>query len=81
MSGPDLNPTGNERNEHMQTPTTAAKGDRIEHELVPGFPMTVEDAKPCETDGPRCEPHQQYQVTDPDGSTDWLCAYDVRKVG
>ena len=65
----------------MQTPTAAVKGDKIEHELVPGFTMTVEDTQPCETDGTRNEPHQQYQITDPDGNTDWLCAYDVRKVG
>ena len=65
----------------MQTPATATIGDRIEHELMPGFTMTVEDAKPCETDSNRSEPHLQYQITDPVGNTDWLCAYDVRKVG
>jgi hypothetical protein len=65
----------------MQTPTIAAKGDKIEHELIPGFVMTAEDAQPCETGYARPEAHQMYRVTDPDGNTDWLCAYDVRKVG
>jgi hypothetical protein len=61
-------------------PTNVKPGARIEHTLMPGFTMTVLDAKPCETDGTRPEPHQQYQVTDPDGNRDWLCAYDVREV-
>jgi hypothetical protein len=65
----------------MQTPAEAKTGDRIEHELMPGFVMTVENAQPCETDGTRNEPHQRYQITDPDGNTDWLCAYDVQKAG
>lgn len=65
----------------METPTTAIIGDRIEHELVPGFTMTVEATEPCETDSTRSEPHQMYQVTDIEGNTDWLCSYDVRKVG
>ena len=65
----------------MQTPTIAAKGDKIQHELMPGFTMTVEDAEPCETDGTRSEPHQMYKITDPEGAEDWLCAYDVKKVG
>ena len=65
----------------MQTPAVAVKGDRIEHEFVPGFLMLVEDVKPCETDSTRNEPHLQYQVTDPDGNKDWLCGYDVRKAG
>ena len=65
----------------MQTPAEAAVGDRIEHELVPGFTMTVEAVKPCVTDAVRPEAHLQYQVTDPEGNTDWLCAYSVRKVG
>ena len=67
----------------MNTPTIAAKGDKIEHELMPGWTMTVEDAEPCEgrrSADTRDEPHQCYQVTDPDGNTDWLCAFDVRKV-
>lgn len=65
----------------MQTPAEAIIGDRIEHELVPGFTMLVEESEPCETDCARPELHRQYQVTDPEGNTDWLCAYDVRKVG
>lgn len=64
----------------MQTPAVAAVGDKIEHEFVPGFVMTVEATKPCELGAAQVE-HQQYQITDPDEITDWLCAYDVRKVG
>jgi hypothetical protein len=58
----------------------AAIGDRIEHKLVPGFPMAIQAIEPCETDGARSQPHSQYQVTDPEGNTDWLCAYNVRLV-
>ena len=65
----------------MQGPCIAVKGDRIEHEYLPGFRMTVEDVEPCETDGTRNEPHLMFQITDPDGNTDWLCAWDVRRVG
>jgi hypothetical protein len=65
----------------MSEPATAAVGDEIEHDLMPGLVMTVEDTQPCETDGSRSEPHRQYQVTDPDGNEDWLCAYDVHAVG
>ena len=56
-------------------------GDKIEHRLMPGFTMPVLEAKPCETDGNRSGPHQKYRITDPDGNTDWLCAYDVQKPG
>lgn len=59
-------------------PHEAKVGDRIEHKLIPGFVMTVQDARDCETDFARSEPHQQYQITGPDGNTDWVCAYDVR---
>ena len=52
-------------------------GDPIEHKLMPGFPMLVEEVEPCETGPGRDEPHSQYQITDPEGNTDWLCAYDV----
>ena len=65
----------------MQEPAIAVKGDRIEHELVPGFIMTIEDVEACEQTGGRDEPHLQFQITDPDGNTDWLCAWDVRRVG
>jgi hypothetical protein len=58
-----------------------ALGDRIEHKLMPGFVMEVNGIKGCETDSARPEPHMQYKITDPDGSTDWLCAYDVRIAG
>ena len=64
----------------MQTPTIAVKGDEIVHELMPGFVMAVEDVEACETDGTRNEPHLMYQVTDPEGNTDWLCSWDVKKV-
>lgn len=57
-------------------------GDKIEHRLMSGFTMTVEDAEPCEDSTPgRSEPHLMYQVTDPEGNTDWLCAHDVQKPG
>lgn len=56
----------------------ARTGDKIEHKLMPGFTMTIQAAKPCETGSTRSDPHQQYLITDPDGNSDWLCAYDVR---
>lgn len=55
-------------------------GDKIEHDLMPGFVMTVEDIAPCEIDGTRPEGHAKYKITDPDGNEDWLCAYDVHRV-
>jgi hypothetical protein len=55
-------------------------GDTIEHELMPGFAMRVQDTRECETDAARPEPHSAYKITDPDGNEDWLCAYDVLKV-
>jgi len=65
----------------MNDTTAPAKGvqdgDKIEHDLMPGFVMAVREVKPCETDGARPEGHSQYLVTDPEGSDDWLCAYDV----
>jgi hypothetical protein len=60
-------------------PAQATEGDSIEHDLVPGFTMRVKGTRPCETDGARPEPHDAYQVTDPEGNEDWLCAYDVHK--
>lgn len=56
-------------------------GDTIEHRLMPGFTMKVRDTRPCETDSARPEPHLQYEITDPDGNTDWLCSYDVQSPG
>ena len=56
-------------------------GDKIEHRLMPGFTMTVEDTRPCETDANRPEPHQALKVTDPEGNEDWLCATDVQRPG
>jgi hypothetical protein len=56
-------------------------GDKIEHRLMPGFTMTVEDTRPCETDANRPEPHQALKVTDPEGNEDWLCANDAQKPG
>lgn len=55
-------------------------GDVIEHKLVPGFRMTVEDVRSCETDLTRRDQHDQYLITDPEGNKDWLCAYDVREI-
>jgi len=61
-----------------QAPAKGIKqGDRIEHDLMPGFAMAVQDVRPCETDGARPESHKSYKITDPDGNEDWLCAYDV----
>jgi hypothetical protein len=65
----------------MTEPATAIIGDRIEHELMPGFVMAVEESEPCETDCARPGLHRQYLITDPEGNRDWLCAYDVTKVG
>ena len=56
-------------------------GDIIEHRLMPGFTMPVLEARECETDANRSEPHLAYRVTDPDGNDDWLCAMDVQKPG
>jgi hypothetical protein len=56
-------------------------GDTIEHTLMPGFPMQVQDTKACEIDSARPEPHLQYKITDPEGTEDWLCAYDVQLPG
>ena len=56
-------------------------GDTIEHRLMPGFRMPVEDTRPCETDPNRPGPHLAYQVTDPEGNADWLCGFDVQKPG
>jgi len=58
-------------------PHAAKAGDRIEHDLMPGFAMTVQDVRACETDTARPELHDAYKVTDPTGGIDWLCAYDV----
>lgn len=56
-------------------------GDVIEHRLVPGLTMTVQDTRECETDFARPEPHLAYKITDPEGNEDWLCAHDVQKPG
>lgn len=56
-------------------------GDIIEHRLMPGFTMPVEDTRPCETEPNRPWPHLAYRVKDPQGCTDWLCAYDVQRPG
>ena len=64
--------------EDSQPLVSATIGDRIEHKLMPGFTMTMLEAKSCETGPGRDAPHPQYKITDPDGNTDWLCAYDVR---
>jgi hypothetical protein len=57
------------------------KGDVIEHRLMPGFTMTVLDTRECETDATRPEAHPAYQVKDPEGNDDWLCAMDVQRPG
>ena len=55
-------------------------GDKIEHDLMPGFPMTIQGVGTCETSVTGHEPHAKYKITDPDGNEDWLCAYDVHPV-
>jgi hypothetical protein len=65
--------------ENSQPLHGASPGERIEHKLVPGFPMEVLDTARCETGPGREEVHDQYKITDPDGNIDWLCAYDVRR--
>lgn len=55
-------------------------GDKIQHNLVPGFTMAVLDTQDCETDFARPEPHLAYKVVDPAGNEDWLCAHDVHRV-
>jgi hypothetical protein len=64
----------------LEHPADAKIGDRVEHFGVPGYRMTVQDVKPCQTDFARSEPHQQYKITDPAGNEDWVCGWDVRKV-
>ena len=59
-------------------PLDAAVGTRIEHKLMPGFVMEVQETRACETDGARPSLHKAYRVTDPAGNEDWLCAYDVQ---
>jgi len=56
-------------------------GDIIEHRLMPGFTMPVQETRDCETDGSRPEPHLAYRVTDPEGNEDWLCHMDVQQPG
>jgi hypothetical protein len=55
-------------------------GQKIEHNQLPGFVMDIEETAECETDLVRHEPHARYQITDPEGNKDWLCAYDVHEV-
>lgn len=65
----------------MNDMTAPAKGlslgDKIEHDLMPGFVMEVKGVGACETDGTRPKPHVKYLIKDPEGDDDWLCAYDV----
>lgn len=61
----------------MTEPATAAAGDRIAHDLMPGFVMTVLEVRDCERDTNRYLPHSEYRITDPEGNEDWLCAFDV----
>jgi hypothetical protein len=66
---------------NTQAPATDVRaGDRVEHDLMPGFVMQVREVKACETDGARPEAHGQYLVIDPEGNDDWLCGYDVSPV-
>ena len=69
----------------MDDTTAPAKnlglGDKIEHDLMPGFVMEIQAVEPCETDGNRSEEHAKFRITDPGGDQDWLCAYDVHRAG
>lgn len=58
-------------------PARAVVGDTIECDFVPGFRTEVLAGEPCETDAHRTEAHNRYQVIDPEGNKDWLCAYEV----
>lgn len=64
----------------MSAPAKVAVGDVVVPRLMPAFRMRVLDVRPCETDWNRSEPHSALQIVDPDGTEDWLCAYDVRVV-
>jgi hypothetical protein len=55
-------------------------GDVIEHKHLTGFAMVIEAVAPCETDTARPQPHNSFQIVDPEGNLDWLCGYDVRPV-
>jgi hypothetical protein len=66
---------------NMTDPGAADIGDRIEHDLMPGFVMAVQAVEPCLAAGTRPQPHSAYRITDPEGGEDWLCAYDVTRVG
>jgi hypothetical protein len=52
-------------------------GDKIVHDLVPGFVMEIRGVRSCQADGARPVEHAAFKVTDPGGNEDWLCAYDV----
>ena len=51
-------------------------GDEVEHNLMPGFVMTVQDVATCQPG----EAHRALLITDPEGAQDWLCSRDVRLV-
>ena len=63
----------------MSAPQRFAVGDRIDFIPAQGMlpPMEVLEAKDCETDYARPEPHAQYRVIDPEGNEDWICGYDA----
>ena len=65
---------------NLSAPAIAQVGGKIEHDLVPGFVMVVQDKMACETGPARPLEHSKYLVTDPEGAEDWLCAYDVSRV-
>lgn len=62
----------------MSTINNFQVGDKIEHNLMPGFVMEVLEIDECEVDSVRSEQHFSYRIIDPDGQNDWLCGYDVR---
>ena len=59
-----------------------AIGDTVEHRLVPGYRMPVQDRKPCEPlPGLHPAEHPQYLVRGPEGDEEWACHYDMQKPG
>jgi hypothetical protein len=49
----------------------------LEYEIT--HPPSCNAVRDCETDWNRTEPHQAARITDPGGSTDWLCSFDVHR--
>lgn len=61
----------------MPTACIAVPGDWIAYDRKPAIRMMVQAVKTCDLTPAGTEPHHAYQVTDPSGETDWVCALDV----